>query len=201
MGLRTALSLLSIRGIQVALLLTFARLWTSHVYSAFLPVFMVEGGISADVAGVVMATSGFVAAIMAPTAGFWTRFVSPQTATALGLGCNALGLALAPHLATVPAIFLVPVLVGIGTGLSLPLLITIVTSVVPVQQRGVALGLRALVNQFAATAAPVLIGPLMAALGLTLGFTAGGAVAGSLLLAAQFQHRKHRGEATAGAPQ
>lgn len=187
-GLGAALSLLANRGIQVALILSFTRLWSSHVYSAFLPIFMVESGISADTAGVVMATSGFVAAIMAPTTGFWTRFLSPQAAAALGLGCNALGLVLAPHLGSVPAIFIVPVLVGIGIGLSLPLLITIVTSVVPAEKRGVALGLRALVNQVAATAAPVLIGPLMTLLGLTLGFTTGGAVAGVLLVTSRVLH-------------
>jgi MFS family permease len=184
-GLSAALSLLPIRGIQVALLLTFTRLWTSHVYAAFLPVFMVDSGISANTAGVVMATSGFVAAIMAPTTGFWTRYMSPQTAAMLGLSCNALGLILVPQLASVPGIFLVPVLVGIGTGLSLPLLITIVTSVVPIQRRGVALGLRALVNQVAATAAPVMIGPLMTVLGLGLGVVSGGGVAVALLASAR----------------
>jgi MFS family permease len=189
-GFSAALSLLPIRGIQVALLLTFARLWSSHVYAAFLPVYMVDSGISANTAGIVMATSGFVAAIMAPTTGFWTRFMSPQAAASLGLSCNALGLILVPYLASVPAIFLVPVLVGIGTGLSLPLLITIVTSVVPVQRRGVALGLRALVNQVAATAAPVIIGPLMMVLGLGLGFTTGGAVAAVLLASARVLHVK-----------
>lgn len=191
-GLGAALSLLANRGIQVALILSFTRLWSSHVYSAFLPIFMVENGISADTAGVVMATSGFVAAIMAPTTGFWTRFLSPQSAAALGLGCNALGLVLAPHLGSVPAIFVVPVLVGIGIGLSLPLLITIVTSVVPAENRGVALGLRALVNQVAATAAPVIIGPLMTLLGLSFGFTTGGAVAGVLLVMSRVLHVRSR---------
>ncbi len=187
-GFSAALSLLPNRGIQVALLLTFARLWSSHVYAAFLPVFMVDSGISAGTAGIVMATSGFVAAIMAPTTGFWTRYMSPQAAASLGLSCNALGLALTPFLATVPAIFLVPVLVGIGTGLSLPLLLTIVTSVVPLQHRGVALGLRAMVNQVAATAAPVIIGPLMVLLGLSLGFVAGGGVAATLLVWSRVLH-------------
>lgn len=191
-GLRAALSLLPNTGIQVALLLTFARLWTSHVYAAFLPVFMVDRGIAASTAGLVMATSGLVAAAVAPTTGYWTRIMSVQTATMLGLGCNALGLVLAPQLASVPAIFIVPVLVGIGTGVSLPLLITIVTSVVPIQRRGVALGLRAMVNQVAATAAPVIIGPLMTVAGLAFGFATGGGVAALMLLSARLLHVRTR---------
>lgn len=190
-GMGPALGLLANRGIQVALLLTFSRLWTSQIFSAFLPLFMVENGITPSSAGTVMATSGFVAALVAPTAGKWARRFSPQAAASLGLGCNAVGLILAPHLATLPLIFIVPILMGIGTGLSLPLLITIVTSVVPIQQRGTALGLRAFVNQVAATAAPVTIGPLMTFLGLTLGFMVGGGVAGMLVIAAFARHRSN----------
>jgi MFS transporter, DHA1 family, inner membrane transport protein len=188
-GLGSAVRLLALRGIQVALLLTFVRLWTSHVYSTFFPVYLVDQGMSPGLAGSVMAASGLIAAIMAPTTGFWTRWVSQQTAASIGLGCSALGLLLAPHVVTVPLVFVVPVLVGIGSGLSLPLLISIVTTAAPLTSRGVALGLRGMVNQTAATAAPVLIGPLMSALGLLLGFTTGGLVAGGMLVAARWLHR------------
>jgi MFS transporter, DHA1 family, inner membrane transport protein len=195
-GLRSALGLVALRGIQVALLLTFVRLWTSHVYSAFFPVYLVDTGMDPSLAGTVMATSGLVAAIVAPTTGYWTRFVSQQVATSIGLGCSALGLLLAPHVAAVPEVYIVPVLVGIGSGLSLPLLISIVTTAAPKTQRGLALGLRGMVNQGAATAAPVLVGPLMSALGLTFGFMTGGVVAVAILVAARVLHQAGGGRQT-----
>lgn len=187
-GLGAAVRLLGLRGIQVALLFTFARLWTGAVYNTFFPVYLVDRGVSPSLAGTVMAVSGLVAAAMAPTTGYWTRFVSQQTATTVGLGCSALALVLAPQVATVPWVFVVPALIGIGSGLSLPLLISIVTTAAPDGSRGVALGLRGMVNQTAATAAPVLIGPLMGALGLLLGFTTGGLLAGVLLAGARWLH-------------
>lgn len=193
-GTRSAGRMLRIRGIQVALLLTFVRLWTGHVYITFYSVFLVEGGIDPAVAGVVIGTSGFVAAIMSATSGFWTRFASPQVVTTLGLTCNAMALLVAPFVGSLPYAFLVPVLLGIGTGLSLPLLISIVSTAAPDGQRGIALGLRGFVNQSAATAAPLLVGPLMTVLGLTFGFITGGAVAGGVLVAALTLHRSRRGQ-------
>lgn len=190
LGFRAAIGLVAERGMQAALLLTFARLWTSHLHSTFFPIFLVENEVDPGIAGTLVATSGLVAALMAPTTGWWTRWVSPFTATTLGLGCGALGLALAPIVTTVPQAALVPALVGIGSGLSLPLLISIVTAAAPDDRRGLALGLRGLVNQGAATAAPVLIGPMMAALGLAAGFVTGGAAAAAVLCAATLLARR-----------
>ena len=196
-GVRSALELVALRGIQVALLLTFARLWIGHVYSTFLPVYLVDTGLSPGVVGTIMATSGLVAALMAPTAGTWTRFASQETAAVLGSSFGAVALLLAPHVAVLPIIYVVPALVGISHGLSLPLLLSIVTTAAPADKRGVALGLRGMVNQTAATAAPVLVGPLIGALGIVLGFTTGGIVAAGMLLAAQLLHGSNRKPAAA----
>src|SRR5680860_1470088 len=83
-------------------------------------------------------------------------------------------------------------------GLSLPLLISIVTTAAPAHKRGVALGLRDMVNQSAATIAPVVVGPLITALGMALGFTTGGVVGGALLVAARLTHTLDRREQAAG---
>jgi len=197
-GVRSAMQLVAIRGIQVALLLTFARLWITNIYSTFLPVFLVDGGMEPALVGTIIATSGLVAALMAPTTGFWTRFGSQQTVAVLGLACGAAALVLTPHVAVVPIVFLVPTLIGIGVGLSLPLLISIVTTAAPAHKRGVALGLRDMVNQSAATIAPVVVGPLITALGMALGFTTGGVVGGALLVAARLTHTLDRREQAAG---
>lgn len=189
-GLRSAIRLAAIRGIQVALLLTFARLWISWVYTTFFPVYLIGSGLEPGVVGTVMATSGVIATVLGPTTGFWTRGVSQQGLAVLGLGCGAAGLLFAPHVSTVPVVYLVPALVGVGTGLSLPLLLSIVTSAAPAEQRGVALGLRGMVNQTAATAAPLVVGPLIAGAGMILGFTIGGAVAAAMLLGAGISHAR-----------
>ncbi len=193
LGFRSALGLLRIRGMQVALLLSFTRLWIWFTFSTFLPVLLVDAGVAAGVAGTVIAAAGLVAAILSPSAGFWARRLSEPVVLMLALACGATGLLLAPHLQTIPIVYVVPFLVGIGSGLSLPLLLAIVTAAAPDGQRGVALGLRGMVNQVASTAAPVLVGPLIAALGLSLGFTTGGLVGLGMITGARLLHRGTRG--------
>ena len=184
-GVRSAWQLLALRGIQVALLLTFGRLWITVVYTTFLPVYLVDKGFDPVVVGAVVATSGLVAAVLAPTAGFWTRYVSQATAAACALAGGAVALLLIPHVAVMPWVFVVPVLVGVGIGVSLPLLLSIVTTAAPEGRRGVALGLRSMATQTAMTAAPLVVGPLITILGMALGFTAAAAVAASLLAGAR----------------
>ena len=188
------MALLSIPGIQVALVLTSTRLWTSNIHVTFLPV----SSSSRTSTRVTSAwswrvfPSGVVAAAMAPTAGFRSRALSPQIATIVGLACGGVDLVIAPLATTMPWVFATPVLIGIGTGLSLPLLITLVTTATPLTQRGRALGLRGVVNQAASTAAPLIVGPLMTALGLGLGFAAGGGIGLGLLAAAAVVHHRRQ---------
>lgn len=181
-GARSAWRLLAVRGIQVALVLTFGRLWIAVVYATFLPVYLVDRGFSPAVVGTVIAASGLVAAVVAPTAGIWTRYVSPATAAAVALGGGAAALVLVPHVATPSLVFVVPAFVGVGIGVSLPLLLTLVTTAAPEGRRGVALGMRSTATQTAMTAAPLVVGSLMTALGTTVGFTAAGVVAAGVLL-------------------
>lgn len=189
-GVRSALELLKLRGIRVVLLFSFGRLWTTWVYTTFFPVYLVDQGIEPGVVGTVMAASGVVATALAPTAGFLGRRLQEQTVTAIALGAAAGGLLLAPHVSTLPLVYAVPMLVGVGQGLSLPMLISMITGAAPTDQRGVALGLRAMVNQTAATAAPFVIGPLIAGLGILLGFTTGGAVSVVLVASARLLHAR-----------
>lgn len=191
-GMRAAWRLLAMGGIQVTLLLTFARLWITSVYITFLPVHLTDSGLDPGVAGAVVAVSGAVAAVMAPTAGFWARHGRPTTVSAVSLGCGALGLVLAPHVATVPGAFLIPALIGIGVGISLPLLLTLITSEAPAAQRGVALGLRGMATQGGMTAAPLIVGPVIAGFGMVIGFAAAGSAAAALLLTARHLSMKRQ---------
>lgn len=183
-GFRSVLSLLAIRGMQVALLLTFARLWIDWVWTAFFPVYAVEAGVAPGLAGTVVTGKALVATLLAPTAGFWAKRLTAEGATAISLGCGTAGLLMTPHLVEIPLVYGSGMLVGIGAGLSLPLLLTIVAQAVPAEQRGLALGLRVNVNQIAATGAPVFAGPLIGALGYMTAFGLSGGVAGTLIACA-----------------
>lgn len=183
-GLRAALHLLGNRPIQVVLLLSGLRLWITWVYTAFIPVYLVDRGLPPALVGTVLATYGVLGAISTPTTEFWTRFLSPVRVAMLAMVAGAVGLLLAPHLVAVPVVYLVPALIGISQGLSLPVILTIMGGSAPPGQRGVALGLRSAVNQTTAAAGPVLVGTLISALGVVTGFTIGGLFAGGIVLGA-----------------
>lgn len=194
-GLRSAWALLALTGIQVTLLLTLARLWITSVYVTFMPVYLTDSGLGAGVVGAVVATSGGVAALAAPTAGYWARKASPASVATVSLACGSLGLAVAPHITSVPAAFVVPALIGVGIGISFPLLLTVITTEAPPRQRGVALGLRGVATQGGMTAAPMVAGPVIAAFGMVAGFTTAAVMAWSMLAKATQLSRRGMGRA------
>ena len=196
-GFGVAVKLLGVRGMQVALLLTFVRLWNEFIWSSFFPVHLVDIGFEPGVVGTVVFMKGLVATLLAPTVGYWIRFMSPQSLAALGLGFGALGLVVSPHVTALPWVYTASLLVGIGAGFSLPLLLAIIGDAVSSEQRGIALGLRMMVNQMAGGAAPVVVGPLIAALGVVLGFGSAGVFAGGLLIVARMLHASDRHVRTA----
>ncbi|WP_130648047.1 MFS transporter [Egicoccus halophilus] len=188
-GFRRALGLVAVPGVQAALFLTGARLWLAKTFTGFFPVLIVEAGVDPAVAGSVIAMSGLVATMMAPTAGFWCRFARPATVCASALGCAAVGIAFGPQLVQPPLVYLPAAMFGIGSGLSLPLLLTIVTNSASESQRGLVLGLRQTVNNVAGSTAPIVVGPLVAGVGMVLAFPLSAAVAAAAIAVAAVRGR------------
>jgi hypothetical protein len=103
-------------------------------------------------------------------------------------GIGAVGIALSPVMAD-PWLFWIPaLLVGVGQGISLPLLIATVSEEAPPEQRGVALGMRQTANQFGMTFAPVGLGAIAASAGLLAGFVATAGVSIGLLALGYWMH-------------
>ena len=175
-GFGLALSLLRLRGMQVVLQLTFVRIWSAIFWMSFYPLLMVQKGFGASAIGTLLAVYAGVATVVTLSAGWIAARMGNAMASAAALGLGALGVALSPHLVEYPLVFLPAILVGIGQGLSLPLLVATVSEEAPPDQRGVALGLRMSVNQVASTIAPVIAGGVAAAIGVGLSFAFNGAL-------------------------
>lgn len=174
--------LFAIPAIRSAMFLTFARLWLTSAWTAFFPLLLITNGLSAAVAGSAVSVMSALSTVLALTAGPLSKRIRPALLTALALGAGALGLAIGPLFLTVPSIYASALLMGIGQGLSLPLLIVIVSDAVPEDRRGQALSLRNSVNQGASMVSPTLIAPLMAAFGALVAFPAIGGIAAVALL-------------------
>jgi MFS family permease len=187
-GFRTALSLLRSRGIQVALLLTFSRLWAASGWRPFYPIFLASHGFAPALIGTVLAANSAVSTVVTLGAGPIGRRIDPVIATAIALALGALGMALSPFVAAVPMVYLPALLTGTAAGLSLPLLMATVSTEAPPDQRGVALGLRMSANQVASTTAPIVVGSLVSAFGIVVGFAASAAFCWVILGAAVVLH-------------
>ncbi len=174
--------LFAIPAMRSAMFLTFARLWLTSAWTAFFPLLLITNGLSAAVAGSAVSVMSALSTVLALTAGPLSKRIRPTLLTALALGAGALGLAIGPLFLTVPSIYVSALLMGIGQGLSLPLLIVIVSDAVPEDRRGQALSLRNSVNQGASMVSPTLIAPLMAAFGALVAFPAIGGIAAVALL-------------------
>ncbi len=188
-GLVAGIRLLKIRNMQVVVLLTFARLWITTAFVAFVPLLLVTGGATEGAAATVVAVSAIVATLLSPTSGRWAERMRVETVTAIALSCGAVGLALAPFLDSIPPAYVVAILVGIGNGLSLPTLLVLVSRAVPADVRGLALGLRAGVNQLAAALAPVLVAAVIGATAASVGFVLAAGVAAGFIGTATVRSR------------
>jgi predicted MFS family arabinose efflux permease len=183
-GFGAAWSLMKLPRVQSVMFLTFSRLWIPAVWSSFYPLFLVTSGTSETVAGIVVSAMALAAAVTSPFTGRIASRGTPVVVTALSLFVSCVGVAISPLADTGLWPLLAAALVGFGQGISLPMLITLMSEAAPKDQRSLALSLRAGVNQASSTVAPVVIGPLMAVAGATIGFPVAAVVGVGFLLAA-----------------
>ena len=191
-GFGEAVKLLRLRGIQVAMLLTFVRIWVTGGWMSFYPLILVQEGFQPAMVGVIIASVSVVATGTSLLAGRASRYETKETVTALTLMLGVVGMAISSQLLTMPLVFVSPILVGVGSGLGLPLLLAIFSEGAPPEQRGVVLGMRTAGNQAAGTVTPVVMGGLLTAVGITLGFAFSAAFCGTALALTLWLHVAHR---------
>ena len=194
-GFGAAWSLMKLPRVQAVMSLTFSRLWIPAVWSSFYPLYLVTTGTSATVAGIVVSAMAVAATV---TSWFTARIAAlgtPVMVTAMSLGVSCLGVGLSPLTADGLWPLLAAALVGFGQGISLPMLISLMSEAAPADKRSLALSLRAGVNQASSTVAPVAIGPLMAVAGAAVGFPVAAVIGVGFLVVAVAISR--RAEATA----
>lgn len=192
-GFRSTLGLLRVKGIRMAMMLTFSRLWLVTAWTGFFPLLLVTAGVTEGVAGAVVSAMAVTATGISLLGGRLSRWFGSETrAAAVGLGVGSVGLAVAPILAGTPEALASAVLVGVGQGISLPMLIVIVSNSAPEGLRALALGLRGAVNQAAAALAPTAVAIVISFASPLVGFSSAAAI-GLLLLAVPASQKKVEG--------
>lgn len=193
---RDASRLLRNTGVLIVVLLTFVRLFTSQGWLTFFPVLLASTGVGAARIGALVGSQSLVAAVCGLSVPFLVRRWSGEVILFAAMGGCALAVALTPYTLAGPLVILSPILIGLGSGLSLPLLLGILADDTPRGQRGIAMGLRSCSNSVAATLAPISLG-LVAAAGPEVAFWTNGLLSAAVVVAAVFLHVTARRSAPA----
>lgn len=196
-GFGTAWGLMKLPRVQAVMYLTFSRLWIPAVWSSFYPLYLVTSGASPTLAGIVVSA---MAVSATATSWFTPRIAAlgtPVMVTAVSLVVSCLGVALSPVTDQGLWPLVAAALVGFGQGVSLPMLISLMSEAAPADKRSLALSLRAGVNQASSTVAPVVVGPLMAVGGATLGFPVAAVIGAAFLVVAVAVSRRAESASTA----
>jgi predicted MFS family arabinose efflux permease len=173
------------------------RLWVPSIYNPFFALLLVSSGFTPSLAGAVISSAAVVATLVNLATGQLAKRFSAELLCITGLVIAVTGLLISPHLLSVPAVFLPAAMVGIGNGVTLPLLIVVVSEAAPLGQRGLALGTRNAVNSLSSTVAPLGAAPLVAGLGTAGAFAVTSGLAGALLVVASIMYsRRQTGDPT-----
>ena len=128
---------------QAVLLFVFVRLWLHGAWTTFFPVLLIQQGRTATFAATMLAVRAAMASVCSFLTGHAQRFLSNARLTVLALAIGLMGLAMSSIVdLDTPAVVVPAVLVGISSGLSLPLLLVAVGDAVPSEHRGLGFGLR-----------------------------------------------------------
>jgi predicted MFS family arabinose efflux permease len=181
-GFVQAARLLRVPAIQVAMTMTFSRLWIVTTYTAFVPLILVGAGVRPAVIGAVVAVKGAVSTLTALAAGPLARRMGTVSVGVGSLVLGALGMTAAPWLRDSVTAFIPAALVGLAMGLSLPVILATLADGAQTEDRALSLSMRESANQVASSLAPPLIGRVIAVGGTGRGLLVAGASSVALLL-------------------
>ncbi|WP_243149657.1 MFS transporter [Thermaerobacter sp. PB12/4term] len=177
-----ARELLALPEMRLAILAAFSLIFSLGVNQSFYSVYVTR------VLGFSTATLGMLLAVRAVMALAVRAYMGPLVALAggrfrvlfLAMTAGAVALGVTPLLRDVASLTLAAALLGLATGLTMPLSMLAAANSVPAAERGLAMGVRLTGNRLAELTSPLLFGPLAEWVGLGPAFHG----AGLLLLAA-----------------
>lgn len=165
---------------------TFLRLAGFGVLESFYPVFLQDIGFNTVMIGSLVALANLVSSPAALAANLWVKITgSERMALLLSIAVAIAAIAVTPLLHDFWALAVAISLFGLGAGVSMPLILVLLSRGVPADQQGTAAGLRGAINRLAAFLLPVAMGVIVELTSIAAAFWLVGAflLLGLLLLA------------------
>lgn len=191
-----AVTLLANPGMRIALVVSCGVLMVHAVRQAFLPVYLESLAFSGTRIGMVMATVGLASMLVRPFVAQVVRALGGRSCSMMAtVGMVVAGTAAVTFLTGFAPLLAAMVVVGIGSGITQPLSLAVVSDHVPRRMLGFALGFRMTANRGAQLVAPVALGLVAEASGVHWVFVgAGGLLLGGLPFLARWRSRFEREE-------
>jgi MFS family permease len=168
--LRDAATLLRDPGVGLVLVTSGVLLLATSVRHSFFPLYLKTVGISTTLIGVILSCYSLLQIVARPLMGTAIRRLGRVGVLSVALATVVAGVAITPWLTSFWPLAFAFSLVGIGTGFTQPMTMSIISGRASASARGLAMGLRQLVNQFATFAGPPLLGVVAGAAGLGAAF-------------------------------
>lgn len=196
---RGALFTLRHVGLQLAVLASTGILLAVAVRQAFLPAMLLQQGVSATTVGGLVSVVSLSAVLIRPLMPPFVRLLGgPARTLVVVMVAAAVGVGLSGVLPSVPALVVLGLVTGVGSGVGFPLSIVTVASHVPLRERGQALGLRLSLNHAVELVMPVLGGGLIALVGFSVGFGVVGILLGVFAVLAALRVRRFEASEAVG---
>jgi DHA2 family lincomycin resistance protein-like MFS transporter len=147
--------------IGTLLVATFVVILNETIMSVALPTLMIDLSIDANTAQWLSTAFMLTMAVVIPTTGFLLQRLTTRTVYVLGLGLFCIGTAIAALAPGFWVLLLARVIQACGTATMLPLLMTTVLNLVPVERRGVVMGNIGMVIAVAPALGPTVSGLIL----------------------------------------
>ena len=147
------------------------RLAGITIQESFYPVLLQDMGYSAGLIGALVGLGNLASLPASMLSEHWSRLWGGDgRALAIAISLSLSAMAATPLLTSLPLLSLGAIVFGFGVGASMPGILNLMSSRLPLQEQGVAAGLRATANRLAAFALPLAMGLLVEIFGIAAGF-------------------------------
>lgn len=166
-----AWGLLRDRRVALVFFVTFIRIAAYTVQASFYVVALDFVGQGKVQIGVLVGVAGLCSGVSTLLSGAAVRVLGSQAQVlASGVGLAVAAIAVTPALSSFPMLFALAVLHGVGMGLSMPMLLSLLSEAANADGQGLAVGLRSTANRLAGVVIPVGLGGAISAFGIAWGF-------------------------------
>lgn len=150
---------------------TFVRLGSVSMLESFYPLLLQGFGFSAATVGVLFAIGNLTSSPSSLLAGPWVRICgSPRRGLIISVAISSAAIAVTPALSTFWPLAIAISFYGLGIGVSMPLIFTLLSKGVEADQQGLVAGLRATANRLAGFVLPVTMGIIAEMAGIAAAF-------------------------------